>query len=288
MEPAKMGGFVTGLVLLGLMAADSVRTARGSTTETRAVDDVTIVVRETESGARLEAENLRPVPIELRIEDRGPNSEDSEPTVRIIPPLSTATLVEIVGLSRDEAVARMKDRYRFVSYMGDPAAIRPDLSHLYRLPFKPGKSYRLSQGFHGKQSHNHDGSRYAVDFQLEVGEAVHAARSGTVAKVVDWFREAGDRSRIKEANLIVVLHEDGTMAHYVHLDHGGSLVKQGDRVEVGQEIGRSGMTGFTGGPHLHFVVMRERDIAIPIRFEGHEDRDLSKPGRFRIVLSRKD
>jgi hypothetical protein len=42
------------------------------------------------------------------------------------------------------------------------------------------------------------------------------------------------------------------------------------------------MTGFTRGPHLHFVVLRERDISVPIRFEGYEDRDLSKPGKFRI------
>jgi hypothetical protein len=40
---------------------------------------------------RLEAENLRPVAIELRIEDRGPDSEDSEPPVRIIGTMAPTT-----------------------------------------------------------------------------------------------------------------------------------------------------------------------------------------------------
>jgi murein DD-endopeptidase MepM/ murein hydrolase activator NlpD len=267
-------------LLIGLGVAGLASGSEPSPADDRTTQDVTLEVRETEGRTRLEARNLRPVPAELLVHDRSSGTE--EVIVRILPPLSVTTALDLEGRSGEQAREHVRENYRFVSYMGDPAAIRPDENHLYRLPFKAGKTYRLSQGFHGEQSHNQDTSRYALDFQLEIGEPVHAARAGTVAKVVDWFREAGDRSRIDEANLIVILHDDGTMAHYVHLDHGGALVKEGERVDRGQHIGTSGMTGFTRGPHLHFVVRRERDRAIPVRFEGYENADLSRGGKFRI------
>ena len=272
-----------GLVLFGMAAA-----AAGSESPapgTKSIEQVKISFRETGAGVVLEAANVKPVAAELIIEERGSTKAAD---VRILPPLSTTTIFEFAGRTRAEAADHVRSTYRFVSYMGDPSAIHPDAGHLYRLPFREAKTYRLSQGFDGKESHDRDTSRYALDFQLEIGEPVHAARAGTVVNVVDWFREAGDRSRIDEANLIVVLHDDGTMAHYVHLDHEGALVTEGERVERGQRIGTSGMTGFTRGPHLHFVVRRERDIAVPIRFEGYEDRDLSKPGRFRVPGPRRD
>jgi hypothetical protein len=41
-------------------------------------------------------------------------------------------------------------------------------------------------------------------------------------------------------------------------------------VEAGQRLGRSGNTGYTGGPHLHFAVQRRtaagRLVSVPIRF----------------------
>jgi murein DD-endopeptidase MepM/ murein hydrolase activator NlpD len=200
----------------------------------------------------------------------------------ILPPLSTTLVMTLDGI--DLAVAREKLRrdWRFTSFFGDPARIVPDAAYPYRLPFRTGHSYRLVQGFDGDLSHQSEASRFALDFQLEVGEPVHAAREGVVVRAVDWFCRAGGRELIDQTNMVVVGHADGTMAHYVHLDHGGVLVREGDRIARGQQIGTVGMTGFTGGPHLHFVVMRERDIAIPVAFAGYEGADLSRPGRFRV------
>ncbi|MGQ0799973.1 MAG: M23 family metallopeptidase [Pseudomarimonas sp.] len=76
------------------------------------------------------------------------------------------------------------------------------------------------------------------------------------------------------------------MAHYVHLAHKRVLVREGERVARGQHIADVRLTGFTRGPHLHFVVRRERDIAIPIRFSGYEGHDLSKRGSFKITADR--
>jgi murein DD-endopeptidase MepM/ murein hydrolase activator NlpD len=50
-----------------------------------------------------------------------------------------------------------------------------------------------------------------------------------------------------------VLHDDGTMAMYLHLSESGVLVDVGDDVTTGDVIGLVGTTG-TDVPHLHFEV----------------------------------
>lgn len=76
------------------------------------------------------------------------------------------------------------------------------------------------------------------------------------------------RNFTKKANQIIVMHDDGTFAYYVHLDYNQVFVEEGMMIEAGQPIGLSGLTGFTTKPHLHFVVMRDRGISIPIKFKG--------------------
>ena len=231
-------------------------------------------------GHVLIARNLRPAPSELFIEPRSGSPEGMR--VLVLPPMAELPVLRSAAPDAAAARAELGAAWRIRSVMGSPETAAPDTDHLYRLPFAEGRTYRLAQGFGGKQSHQSEASHYALDFQLEEGEAVHAARGGTVVRAVDWFCRSGGRELVDQVNMVIVLHDDGTMAHYVHLAHKGVFVREGERVERGQHIGTVGMTGFTRGPHLHFVVRRERDVAIPVRFEGYEDADLSRKGRFRI------
>ena len=50
------------------------------------------------------------------------------------------------------------------------------------------------------------------------------------------------------------------MALYAHLQESGVLVRPGQHVRAGQQIGLSGNTGFTTGPHLHFAVQVNRGM----------------------------
>lgn len=162
-------------------------------------------------------------------------------------------------------------RYR---YWHDWAYGRRNAEHgdvLYRLPYAEGERYRVLQGFNGHFSHQ-GLERYTVDFDMPVGTAVHAARDGVVVDV----KESSDRGGWEDhyaddANYIVVLHDDGTTGEYYHLEYRGALVERGDRVTAGQLIGRSGNTGHTAMPHLHFGVYRPvewgRTQSVPFRFK---------------------
>ena len=73
------------------------------------------------------------------------------------------------------------------------------------------------------------------------------------------------------ANLVRILHDDGTYAVYAHLNWNTIRVRPGDRVETGQYIADSGNTGLSSGPHLHFAVQRNvgrRIDSLPIAFRG--------------------
>ena len=125
-------------------------------------------------------------------------------------------------------------------------------SFIYALPCDLGKCYFISQGYNGKLSHHGEN---ALDFDMPIGAPVYAARSGIVTRVVDKHNRSCPRESCNEYNNVIsIYHEDGSFADYVHLDHRSAQVKPGDEIEVGQHIANSGNTGWTTGPHLHFIV----------------------------------
>ncbi|RZA21413.1 MAG: M23 family metallopeptidase [Lysobacteraceae bacterium] len=132
---------------------------------------------------------------------------------------------------------------------------------------------RIDQGFEGTFSHADEENRYALDFAANVGTPVLAARTGTVMQVESRFHASGLAfgAYAGRANIIRILHDDGTMALYAHLAADGVLVRQGQRVQAGERIGLSGNTGYSTAPHLHFAVQVNRGmrlVSIPFRMRG--------------------
>ncbi|UUS14504.1 peptidoglycan DD-metalloendopeptidase family protein [Stenotrophomonas sp. CD2] len=115
---------------------------------------------------------------------------------------------------------------RLQSVPGNPAAQAEDVA--YRLPFDTTRP-RVDQAPQGRFSHDDEENRDAVDFALPEGTLVLAAREGTVMQIQDGFRGNGqDRERDgARANFIRVLHSDGSMALYGHLQAGGMRVRRG-------------------------------------------------------------
>ncbi len=153
---------------------------------------------------------------------------------------------------------------------GDPAA-QPD-DYDYRLPFEYAR-VRVDQGPGGSFSHNDPQNRHAVDFALPEGTPIVAVREGVVMQVEYDFDKAGlNREKYGgRANFIRIVHGDGSMAVYAHLQPEGVQVRAGQRVRKGQRIGLSGNTGFSTAPHLHFVVQVNAGMrlqSIPFRMFG--------------------
>lgn len=139
----------------------------------------------------------------------------------------------------------------------------------YRLPFPLEMPRMLTQGVNGSITHQ-GRDAYAFDFAMPSGSPVLAARDGTVARVRDGFSEGGlDSKYVMRANDVIVLHADGTYGVYTHLSK-GIPVREGQAVKQGDPLGKSGNTGLTAGPHLHFAVYRRdapaTSTSVPIRF----------------------
>ncbi|MBB4713504.1 M23 family metallopeptidase [Streptomyces sp. NEAU-H22] len=111
----------------------------------------------------------------------------------------------------------------------------------------PVKKYSLSASFAqngGMWAHKHSGQ----DFAVPSGTQVVAAHGGTVVKA--GGNGAGDGPAY--GNAVVIKHGNGTYSQYAHLSK--VTVHVGQIVKTGQEIAKSGNTGNSSGPHLHFEI----------------------------------
>ncbi len=99
--------------------------------------------------------------------------------------------------------------------------------------------FGVERVFNGSVQSTHQG----LDFRVPSGTAVAAVNDGTVILARPLFFEG---------NCIVIDHGQGLLTLYLHLSK--FVVKEGNAVKKGQEIGLSGGTGRATGPHLHLAV----------------------------------
>ena len=227
-------------------------------------DDAAAALRTLRQGSALLviARNRYAGPVEVELTSARPvASEPALPRRYELPPGAQVELARLAPTATPDL--------RLRTVPGTPYAQARDV--VYSLPVEESV-FRLGQGFHGQFSHDDAANRYAVDLVVPEGTPVLAARDGVVMHATSGFREGGaDAGLAKRANLIRVLHDDGSMALYAHLQEGGVLVRAGQRVTLGQVIGRSGSTGYSTGPHLHFAVQVNGGMqleSVPFRMIG--------------------
>jgi len=99
---------------------------------------------------------------------------------------------------------------------------------------------------------------HGVDLDARRGTALLAPADGIVAESTDLYQ-----GQAKFGKVIVIDHGGGLRSMYAHLDQ--RAVRAGAFVTAGQAIGKTGNTGKTTGPHLHFEVERDGQRIDPQR-----------------------
>jgi hypothetical protein len=231
---------------------------------------VQLRVEQAQGSYKVWADNTLPGPMEVGLSFHRNVNMLAAPALpkRVMAPANGSVLVSV--LYANDAQRSIDFELMLEATPGDPNAKPQDYE--YRLPFG-GANVRVDQGPGGSFSHADAQNRYAIDFAIAEATPVLAARGGVVMQVESDYERAGlNREKYAgRANFIRILHDDGSMAVYAHLQPDGVQVRVGQRVRTGDRIGLSGNTGFSTAPHLHFVVQVNRGMrleSIPVRISG--------------------
>ena len=145
---------------------------------------------------------------------------------------------------------------------------------LWKDAFQPLGNASIEAAFADNRTYIHDGQE--IDRQVHLGFdlavtqriPVLAANTGVVVYAADLGIYG---------NCVIVDHGLGVQSLYAHLS--SIDVKEGDRVEKGHVLGRSGMTGLAGGDHLHFTMLVNGEAVNPVEWwdpKWMQDRVLRK------------
>ncbi|MFD7244015.1 transglycosylase family protein [Streptomyces massasporeus] len=172
-----------------------------------------------------------------RLALRGEGATKTRPAHRPAPSAKPSAKKPVQDRAKERPKERSKERSQDESKeragrstatrQGLVAPVGASLGTPYR---KAGSSW--SKGYHT-----------GIDFPVPTGTSVKSVAAGSVVSA-GWGGSFGYQ--------VVVRHADGRYSQYAHLS--AISVRDGQSVSAGQRIGRSGSTGNSSGPHLHFEV----------------------------------
>jgi murein DD-endopeptidase MepM/ murein hydrolase activator NlpD len=96
-----------------------------------------------------------------------------------------------------------------------------------------------------------------MDFRAPIGMPATVTAAGVVTKA-GWNGGYG--------RMVEVDHGDGYATRYGHLSE--ILVKVGQKLNAGDMVGKTGSSGRSTGPHLHYEVRHDGQAVNPLRFLG--------------------
>jgi murein DD-endopeptidase MepM/ murein hydrolase activator NlpD len=219
-------------------------------------NQVKLETRKHAGGETLLVRNDLFAPVDVELKLSGVHNAVGAPDQAIrwvVPPRSQ---IRLATLAPRDPSKPLKYKPTLRHALGDPRLVPKP--YKYPLPWLGGP-FRLTQGANGKYSHFTPKGRYAIDIAMPEGTPIIAARGGVVVKIEN---SQSGRGNNPAGNFVRIIHDDGTMGVYLHLMKGSVSVREGQRVETGSRIARSGNTGNSTGPHLHFVVQRNVGLAI--------------------------
>lgn len=139
-----------------------------------------------------------------------------------------------------EVLARIREELALKKRLFSAVAPETYWSGRFRPPVDTMVSaiFGSARTFNGVKKSQHEG----LDFHAVIGTTVKATNRGVVILA---------RNLYYEGNCVVVDHGQGLLTLYFHFSE--IAVKEGEKVESGTVLGKSGNTGRVNGPHLHFA-----------------------------------
>ena len=183
--------------------------------------------------------------------------------------LSTAPEDLVDSFVRINSDLRQQNADTIAEYARDTS---PDM--LWRSAFQALGNASVEAGFADSRTYLFEGEeidrQVHLGFDLAVTQRIPilAAHAGVVLRAADLGIYG---------NCVIVDHGMGVQSLYAHLS--SFDVDVGDRVEQGQALGRSGMTGLAGGDHLHFTMLVNGHPVNPVEWwdpQWMQDRVLRK------------
>lgn len=182
-----------------------------------------------------------------------PVSNDSLPIPSPLP-TSTPILVEVASSTATETLIPLT--LTVTPIPCDPSTADyciVDGTFLFQRPIQlPNNTVTdLTYAYASTQNGRRD-PHHGVEFQNDFGTPVHAAGDGVVV-----FADVDKQTKFSPwtnfyGNVVVIQHANEMYTLYAHLS--SILVRVGDTVNAGDEIGQVGATGGATGSHLHFEV----------------------------------
>jgi murein DD-endopeptidase MepM/ murein hydrolase activator NlpD len=172
---------------------------------------------------------------------------------RVVPAIASASPEANIATSGDLVPSFLKINREMRQANGRTIAglaAKTSPQMLWKDAFQPLGNASIEAGFADNRTYFYDNReidrQVHLGFDLAVTERipVFAANTGIVVYADDLGIYG---------NCVIVDHGLGVQTLYAHLS--SIDAKDGDKVQKGQTLGRSGMTGLAGGDHLHFTVL---------------------------------
>lgn len=170
------------------------------------------------------------------------NNIPPRPTTQATPPTPTSgggtTIITIPAPdTTPPAVVRQCAQYSSV--------IRPGMDIVMQAPLDIDLVVTSDFGSRPSPCKGCSSTHRGLDFSASVGTNVYAPANGTVTVVKTDAKGCGKQIQIR--------HTDGHITQYCHLSQ--QNVSVGQQIQGGCLIGRTGNTGSSTGPHLHYALM---------------------------------
>jgi murein DD-endopeptidase MepM/ murein hydrolase activator NlpD len=216
------------------------------------VASVQVAVADLSAKAVLDPESARALaklPAAVRSRAMGGGSPSSPIASSVLAPTLVSpedtfgSLRDVLGRLGNRLAAAQYDLGRRSELLGAAPSIWPAQGPLSATFGKREDPF----GRGGSEAHS------GLDISGDRGQPVFATAGGVV-EFTGWNGDYG--------NMVTVNHSFGLVTRYAHLST--MFVRPGERVERGQTIGQIGTTGRTTGPHLHYELLVNGQLADPL------------------------